>query len=125
MKGPRSQRGALTSLLVDRWLLVDVGIWAGGLCGQGARADEEMLMVGEAGSVKRRAQMRWCGEFMGSCRELRPETEPECLELSLRGFGLSTLFWLGGRKGSRGFIILGGVGWFAWGLGIRGAAILC
>lgn len=52
-------------------------------------------MVGEAGSVKRRAQMRWCGEFMGSRREPRPETEPECLELSLRGFGLFHTFLVG------------------------------
>jgi hypothetical protein len=30
-KGPWEVRGAPTSLLVDGWLLVDVGIWAGGL----------------------------------------------------------------------------------------------
>lgn len=55
-EGAQSVRGALTSLLVDGWLLVDIGIWAGGLCGEGARADEEedMLMVAEAKSVKRR-----------------------------------------------------------------------
>lgn len=69
-----SGRGALTSLLVDGWLLVDVGIWAGGLCGQGARADEkDMLMVGETGSLRKRAQMGWekARKLRGSCPEPR------------------------------------------------------
>lgn len=54
-KGAQVSSGNLTSLLVDGWLLVDVGIRAGGLCGEGARADEkeDVLLAGEAGSVMR------------------------------------------------------------------------
>lgn len=69
-KGAQVSSRNLTSLLVDGWLLVDVGIRAGGLCGEGARADEkeDMLMAGEAGSVMRMEASRM-GEgkkFMGS-----------------------------------------------------------
>ena len=39
--------GTLTSLLVDGGLLVDIGIWASGLCGEGATVDEkEVVMMG-------------------------------------------------------------------------------
>lgn len=42
-----SLRGTLTSLLVDGGLLVDIGIWASGLCGEGATVDEkEVVMMG-------------------------------------------------------------------------------
>lgn len=46
-QGCWSVRGTLTSLLVDGGLLVDIGIWASGLCGEGATVDEkEVVMMG-------------------------------------------------------------------------------
>lgn len=41
----------------------------------------------------------------------RAKTEPEFLELSLRGLGLFVLFWLGGSKGMTGSIISGSSAW--------------
>lgn len=90
---------ALTSLLVDGWLLVDVGIWAGGLCGQGARADEkDMRMVGETGSLRRRAQMGWA-PAQSQARTGVSGAVPQG--------AVFTLFLLGGSKGTTGPIILG------------------
>lgn len=42
-------------MFVDGWFFVDIGIWAGGFCGEGVRVDEEedMLMVVEVTLVKR------------------------------------------------------------------------
>ena len=60
-RGCWSVRGTLTSLLVDGGLLVDIGIWASGLCGEGATVDEKEAVImgrddsdddGKAGSEK-------------------------------------------------------------------------
>lgn len=60
-KGAQVSSGNLTSLLVDGWLLVDVGIRAGSLCGEGANVYEKEDVAGGGGWVSDENGGKWNG----------------------------------------------------------------
>lgn len=112
------QSGTLTSLLVDGWLLVDVGIWAGGLCreqkrvkktvcgGGGGKASDEN---GDSGTGAGR-------KFTGSCQEPRQNQGSWDCPLGDWDF-LYFSGWVGGRtrQGPQSLGALPGV--WHWGSG--------